>query len=154
MNTITKLNAWFDARKAPLWMDLLRMLLGGYIIAKGIMFMLDFGAFTNNILSVGWVFIAIHIAHYIIFIHLVGGMLISLGAYTRLSAAINIPILLGAVDLNLIQMQGNANYMEFVSSVIVLLLLAAFFVYGEGKISITQIRRNRESKKTMNLSPH
>ncbi len=146
MGTISKLNAWFDAKKAPAWLDFFRIAVGIYIIYKGIEFMMNFNAFTENINSVGWVFIAVHAAHYIIFIHLVGGAVIALGAYTRLSAAINIPILIGAVDFNLIRLQSG-NYAEFIASLVVLGFLIAFFIYGEGKYSINEIRKNRELKK-------
>ena len=108
--------------------------------------MLDFQSFADNIQSVGWVFIAVHAAHYIIFIHLVGGALITLGAFTRLSAAVNLPILIGAVDLNLIA--GNQG--EFIASLLVLILLAVTFIYGGGKYSLDEIRRKQDQRKSLN----
>ena len=110
----------------PILVDFVRIALGGFITYKGIVFASNFSSFTANIQSVGWVFIAAHLAHAIIFFHTVGGIILMFGALTRLVCLLNIPIVAGAVVFNYIRMPTRDGYMELPTASIVLVLLILY----------------------------
>jgi len=111
----------------PILVDVLRIALGGFITYKGIVFAANFDSFTANIQSVGWVFVAAHLAHAIIFIHLAGGIILMTGALTRWMCLLNIPILAGAVIF---------NYKQMVA------------ITGSGKFSLDYLRDQRIKMKS------
>src|SRR5690606_8185310 len=137
MNTITKIEHWADAHH-PQWIDFVRIILGLFILYKGILFISDTNALLALMKTAELQFVNLGLAHYVAFSHLVGGILIALGLVTRFAILFQIPILLGAVFLVNIQ-QGFiavSNNTEFGISVAVLLLLIMFLLYGSGKFSV------------------
>jgi uncharacterized membrane protein YphA (DoxX/SURF4 family) len=66
------------------------------------------------------------------FTHIGGGVLIAIGLFTRFAAAVQIPILLGAIIF--INLGGDIMkpYSELFLSIIVLLLLVYFLIAGNG----------------------
>jgi len=76
------------------------------------------------------------ILDYVIFAHLCGGAFLAIGLLTRLSAFIQIPVLLGAVFF--IHWQEGiitlGQSLEYSSLVLVLLIL--IFIYGPGRLSL------------------
>ncbi len=135
---------WFTSVNAPTWVDPLRILVGGFIVYKGIIFTNNFQSFTANIESVGWYLVAAHLAQAIIFIHLVCGIILILGAATRLMSLVNIPILAGAVIFNYKQLLTADNYMEFEMAIAVLVLLVLVFYMGSGRFSLDYRRKQHE----------
>lgn len=131
-----KIIDWLTAIKAPIWVEPIRMAIGVFIVFKGIVFTRNFESFTANIESVGWIFVAAHLAHAIIFIHIVGGILLTLGAATRIMSLINIPILAGAVIFNYLQMLNSNNYMEFEMALVLLAGLILTCIMGGGRFSL------------------
>ncbi|MBA4299553.1 Uncharacterized membrane protein YphA, DoxX/SURF4 family [Algoriphagus alkaliphilus] len=137
MNTFTKIERWADSHH-PQWLDFVRIILGLFILYKGILFISNTEALLSIMKTADLQFINLGLAHYVAFSHLVGGILIAMGLVTRIAIAFQIPILLGAVFLVNIQ-QGFlavSNNLEFGISVIVLVLLITFLVYGSGKFSV------------------
>jgi len=137
MNTITKIEHWADTHH-PQWIDFVRIILGLFILYKGILFISDTGALLAIMKTADLQFVNLGLAHYVAFVHLVGGILIAMGLVTRFAILFQIPILLGAVFLVNIQ-QGFiavSNNTEFGISVIVLVLLLTFLIYGSGKFSV------------------
>ncbi|WP_462248047.1 DoxX family protein [Ekhidna sp.] len=132
----------------PILVDFLRIALGGFITYKGIVFASNFENFTSTIQSVGWVFVAAHLAHAIIFIHMAGGIILMCGALTRWMCILNIPILAGAVIFNYKQMLTADNYMEFPMALIVLILLLFIAIVGSGKFSLDYIKEQRLKMKS------
>lgn len=67
--------------------------------------------------------------------HLMGGLFMTLGIFTRLGALIQIPLLVGAVfvvhDRNLLEVGQSLEL-----AVLVLFLLVVCFIYGSGKYSL------------------
>ena len=118
----------------PILVDFLRIALGGFITCKGIVFVGNFDSFTANIQSVGWVFVAAHLAHAIIFVYMAGGIILICGALTRWMCLLNIPILAGAVIFNYKQMLTADNYMEFPMAVVLVAIT------GSGKFPLDYIR--------------
>jgi uncharacterized membrane protein YphA (DoxX/SURF4 family) len=83
--------------------------------------------------------------HYITFSHLIGGLLLAVGFFTRIAAAVQIPILMGAVFVvHLEEGLLSANQsLEF--STLVLFLLAVVFVFGPGRWSADHYVFERET---------
>ena len=84
----------------------------------------------------GYAFVAI--------IHLLGGLLLAVGFFTRLAAFFQIPVLLGAVFF----VHANEGLMTAGQSlelaVMVLFLLLIFMVYGSGPLSVHEKLINKE----------
>jgi uncharacterized membrane protein YphA (DoxX/SURF4 family) len=135
MSTLSHVDNWTDSHRL-LWIDFIRILLGVFLIAKGVVF-------VNNRGPVEWFFVQHHIefliigaAVYVISVHLGGGIFIATGLVTRWAIGFQIPILIGALFLvNLPQRFGAINT-ETGISIIVLLLLVFFFFYGSGDFSL------------------
>jgi putative oxidoreductase len=137
MNIFTKIELWADSHH-PQWLDFVRIILGLFILYKGILFISNTEALLAIMKTADLQFINLGLAHYVAFSHLVGGILIAMGLVTRIAIAFQIPILLGAVFLVNIQegILSVSNNLEFGISVIVLILLITFLVYGSGKFSV------------------
>ncbi|WBL42719.1 DoxX family protein [Algoriphagus halophytocola] len=137
METITKIETWADAHH-PQWIDFLRILLGLFILYKGVLFISNTDALMNLMENKDLQFFNLGLAHYVAFAHLVGGFLIALGLVTRFAILFQLPILLVAVffvniDSGFLSVSNN---LEFELSLLVLILLIVFLVYGSGKFSL------------------
>ena len=137
MSVIHRIEFWGDTHH-PKILDIIRILLGLLLIIKGATFLSNATylrdlIIENKSLSQSPEMITA-ILYYVTYIHLVGGTLIFLGLFTRLSAIFQLPIILGAIFF--------VNYtLSFVNSelwlsVIVLALLALFIVIGSGPLSL------------------
>ena len=143
MNTLTKIEHWADTHH-PQWIDFVRIILGLFILYKGILFISDTNALLSIMKSADLQFVNLGLAHYVAFAHLVGGLLIAMGLLTRFAILFQLPILLVAVFLVNAQ-QGFltvSNNLEFPISVITLILLITFLIYGSGKFSIDNWMKN------------
>lgn len=138
-----KFITWLESLHAPIWVDVLRMITGILLVYKGLVFMNNIEGFANDISSVGWIFIAAHLAQVIIFVHLVCGAVLVLGAYTRVMSLLNIPILAGAVLFNLQKLMLQADYMELPVALITLALLVLVFFMGGGEWSLDHKRKGK-----------
>lgn len=147
MNAVQRIDLWLDTVKAPSWMDVIRLALGIFIFYKGFIFTQNFQALTENVASMDGLFLTIPIAHYISITHLVGGCLIAMGAYTRAMCLLNLPILIGAVIFNADHFLTVENHLELAMAIIVLALLALFFIYGGGRFSLDELRRRDLQRK-------
>ncbi|MDO6435881.1 DoxX family protein [Cyclobacterium sp. 1_MG-2023] len=143
MDTIHRIEHWADLHH-PKWIDFFRVALGLFILYKGILFISNTDALMNLIREADISFFHMALAHYVSFAHLVGGLLIAMGLLTRLAVIIQIPILLVAVFFVNIE-QGFfsvSNNLEFEISLMVLLLLFVFLIYGSGKFSVDNFMKN------------
>ena len=101
---------------------------------KGIDFLKDMGTLLG-LMPVNVEFdlvMYIVLGHFVVFAHIVGGILITLGVFTRFGCLIQIPILLIAVIF--VNTLGDIMrpYSELFLSIIVLLLLIYFLIAGNG----------------------
>ena len=137
MNAITKIESWAD-RHHPQWIDFLRIVLGLFILYKGILFISNTGALMDLMANKDLQFFNLGMAHYVAFAHLVGGCLIALGLVTRFAIIFQLPILFVAVFFVNIEagFLSVSNNLEFEMSLLVLILLIVFLVYGSGKFSL------------------
>lgn len=137
MSLLHKFCTWGD-RHHPALLDCLRILLGIFLLLKGIAFMQN-ATFLNDILvqqkriSFSPVELSI-IIHYVTFIHMVGGLLIILGILTRLSCLLQLPVLIAALfTLDLLKSPINS---DFWLTVITCFLLIIFMIIGSGPLSL------------------
>lgn len=145
MTLVKKLDGWSEKHDS-VWIDVLRMILGIGLIAKGFLFMANISELYNN-LQLHFGVIASAAAFLIAGIHLLAGFLILIGLATRLACLVQIPILFGAIIL----VNLHSTPTELISSLVVFFLLIFFTIKGSGKFSayyyIANSRRGRESKR-------
>ncbi len=142
MNLLLKIQDWGDHHH-PKWLDYLRIVLGITLIWKGVAFALNLHAFTSLMENAGLgtaVSISL-IAHVIIVLHIIGGLLITLGTHTRLFCAMIIPILLVAVFYVNLPQHIFSPYSEFWLSCLVLAGLICFLIEGDGVLSIEAVKK-------------
>ena len=136
MDFLHRAEQWGDAHH-PKWLDVVRIALGVFLVYKGIDFLRNMGILSDLMakrVSFGS-FAVLLIGHYIVFAHILGGILLTAGVLTRFACLIQIPILLGAVILFNFSLDSMRPY-ESLLSVVVLLLLSYFLVIGNGPLSL------------------
>ena len=137
MNITKKIGKWGDLHH-PKILDVIRMLLGLFLVVKGYVFLNNTGylrylIIENEAIKQPPAVISV-IVFYVTYMHLLGGGLIFLGLYTRLWALLQLPIVFGAVFfVNILSPFVNS---ELWLSVLVLALLCLFVVIGSGPLSI------------------
>ena len=137
MNVIHKIQFWGDSHH-PKILDIIRMLLGLVLVAKGMAFLSNAASLRDLIIDNEKVDqpqdLVTAIIYYVTYVHLVGGALIFLGLFTRLASIFQLPIVLGAVFfINVMHSWVNS---ELWLSIIVLALLVLFIVIGSGPLSL------------------
>ena len=133
MAILHRLDRWSTTH--PRLLLLLRAALGIALTIKGISFMSDMMSLKALLAESSFNFLPDWIALVITWIHLLCGFLITIGLFTRLSALIQIPILIGAVIINAstgIFTPGS----ELIFSLLVLILLVFFLFEGGGELSL------------------
>jgi len=132
MTLLHQLDKWSTTH--PRLLLLLRAALGIALVSKGISFISDMMS-LKALLESSFGFLPDWIALVITWIHLLCGFLITIGLFTRLSALIQIPILIGAVIINL-SMGIFTPGSELLFSLLVLVLLVLFLFEGGGELSV------------------
>lgn len=133
MTILQRFEQWGDSHH-PKWLDIIRILLGVFLFYKGIDFLQNLPSVKGELhskTSFGEYTILL-LGHYVVFAHIIGGILLTVGLFTRFACLIQIPILLGAI---IFINSGNSAvkpYSELFLSVIVLLLLFYFLIVGNG----------------------
>lgn len=136
-NMFNNITSWGD-RHHPVLLDSLRIALGLFLLLKGIAFM-ESTAYLNWILAQQeWIHLSpieLTLAiHYVIFIHMAGGLLIALGILTRLSCLLQIPVLIVAMLMaNLFKSPLNS---DMGLATITCFLLILFLIAGSGPLSL------------------
>lgn len=127
----------------PLWITILRMILGFILAWKGIVFIRDsallevligrtgIGVFSQNSNILSFV---------VSYLSLLCGLFIGSGLWTRASSIVQIPILIVAVFFVNINNVATSQF-EFILSVITLILLIFFAFKGSGTISADEFFR-------------
>lgn len=127
------------------FIEALRIFLGGMLFLKGYYFVENlsviYGLIEANIGISPFI-----LSHYVVAAHLVGGVMLIFGVLTRIAAAVQIPILAGAVlfvhSREIILGAGS----DFQYALLVLVLLIVFFFYGGGKLSVDHHVIRKEEK--------
>jgi uncharacterized membrane protein YphA (DoxX/SURF4 family) len=146
MNIAKKVGAWGD-RHHPKILDILRMILGIFLLFKGIVFFNNAGYLRYLILDSGAIKgspeMISAVIYYVTYMHVLGGGLIVLGLYTRLWALLQLPIVFAAVFfVNITAPYVNS---ELWLSILVLALLCVFVILGSGPFSLDRLLLNKTS---------
>jgi putative oxidoreductase len=142
MNVITDVERWGNSHR-PGFLDLFRIVMGVFITYKGLHFITHMDELEMTTSGINVWFAGAALAHYVIFAHILGGPLIIFGLYTRIVSGLQIPILLGAVFLvnSPKGFLSIGQHMELWLSILVLVGLIVFMVFGAGRYSIDAKRR-------------
>ena len=147
MNLLQRLEYWGD-RHHPRWMDIVRIALGIFLCYKGIDFldnMSDLVGLMSSQASAGD-FTYVLAGHYVVFAHILGGILLVFGVLTRFACIIQLPVLLGAVFFVGTNKEMLRPYNELFLTIIVLLLLVYFLVAGNGPWSVKVTEETRDNR--------
>ncbi|RWY57504.1 DoxX family protein [Mucilaginibacter gilvus] len=137
MKAIHYVEDWGN-RHHPAAIDVLRILLGAFLLAKGY-------AFLQNMAYLKWILSNHDLAglpsetmsflmFYVIFVHMTGGALIMLGISTRVASLLQLPIIVAAIFvINNFKSPLNT---ELWLSVLSGILLLVFLVIGSGPFSL------------------
>jgi putative oxidoreductase len=137
MDILHRFEYWGDHHH-PKWVDIIRIALGIFLCYKGIDFLRN-TSLLISLMSSGrdnfGSFLTVFLAHVIPFIHIVGGIMLVLGMFTRFACLIQIPVLIGAIIF--IKMANNVflPYSELLVTITVLLLLFYFLIAGNGPLA-------------------
>jgi len=126
--------------------DLVRIYLGVGLVVKGIFFMVHRDYLMKLLEDSGDLAITpVTIAHYVIPVHMLGGLLLALGLLTRVAALAQLPILIGAmfwVYLPRAMAVEPRQNLEF--SALVLFLMVLIMIFGAGRLSVDHYLSRRE----------
>lgn len=140
MNITHKISNWGD-RHHPGILDILRMLLGFFLLYRGVVFFNNSGYLRYLIIESKAIRespeMITAIIYYVTYVHIVGGALILLGLFTRLSVLLQLPIVFAAVFfVNITSPYINS---ELWLSILVLALLVIFLLIGSGPVSLDRL---------------
>ncbi|MFD0963914.1 DoxX family protein [Pseudofulvibacter geojedonensis] len=131
MDTIKKINKWANLHSYyPI--DILRISLGVFLFTKGLYFMNNSLQLVELIQPFKNYVGEMILIHYLVPAHIIGGILIVFGLLTRWALIAQIPILIGAVLINVI---GEFQVSNFIIAGITLLIAIFFTYFGSGKHS-------------------
>lgn len=148
MNILQRLEHWGDTHH-PRWMDIVRIALGLFLCYKAIDFLGNMsdliGLMSSSDITFGN-FTYVLAGHYAVAAHLLGGLFLAMGLYTRIACAIQIPVLLGAVFFVSSNKEMLQPYSELIITVVVLLLLIYFLIAGNGPWSVKLPEEKKKSR--------
>lgn len=128
MKTINKFLQWGSSHH-PQWLVFIRVLLGLLLFAKGIDFIQDLAGLRSLLQFNGvddrYTLMSVAIAG----LHLIGGVFIIQGLFTRLIVLIQLPVICGALWID-----KSGAELTYAASVLILLLL--FLFVGGGRVSL------------------
>jgi putative oxidoreductase len=136
MNMPGKISAWDD--KYPFLYVILRVALGMILTIRGVFFLTSIEPLFHLIRSssLNELNMNMTLALFVCWAHLLGGTFIVLGFLTRVSASVQIPILLGAILFINLNSRLAFSFPELLLSIVVLILSVFFALGGGGKISM------------------
>ena len=126
MTRIRELNKWANANTC-IPIDFLRIFLGGFLLLKGVSFIIDKKYLLEILNTVGSFGSEMLLIHYVAMAHMAGGVMIIIGFLTRWSIWVQLPILFGAFMINFI---GEFNPSDFVQSMLAFAASLFFIFFG------------------------
>jgi uncharacterized membrane protein YphA (DoxX/SURF4 family) len=138
MKSISDFYKWFD-NHIDFGYSSIRIFLGTGLFIRGLLLFLDPYKITQlaNATEYYWWF------SYITIIHMIGGLFLVLGLFSRLASLIQIPILIGAVFYVHIGQGLLSNGQSLELATLVLVLLVVYMLFGPGKISVDEYLSKR-----------
>lgn len=121
-------------------LDVIRIFLGIALLIRGGLFMADQSRVMAMVQQqdIDWI-VPIMLIHAVTLAHLLGGLMLAAGLFTRLAALIQMPVLIIAVFFAFLQggLLMPAQSLEL--SALVLFLLAVFLIFGPGTLSLDEL---------------
>lgn len=116
--------------------DLVRAYLGIGLFVRGVLFVSQPELVLGYLQDIDNWFLPYALVHFVAIAHLCGGVMLAVGLATRLAAALQVPILFGAVFLVHSQagLLNVGQSLEF--SGLVLALLLVYLTFGSGRLSV------------------
>ncbi len=131
---LQQLNSWLD-RYREVAFDLIRIYLGLGLFTRGILFLIHVDSFVSLLPEDAPTWLIYDWVHNLVAgIHVVGGLAITIGLWTRISSLIQVPILFGAVFLSLGSLFSASQSFELSS--LVLFMLVLIIICGSGEWSL------------------
>jgi uncharacterized membrane protein YphA (DoxX/SURF4 family) len=131
----------------------MRAYLGIGLMVRGVLFVSQPELVLGYLQDIDSWFLPYALAHFIAVAHLCGGLMLALGLATRLAAALQVPILFGAVFL--VHSQGGlldvGQSLEF--SGLVLALLLVYLTFGSGQLSADAFLKHAEGRASTVQTP-
>ncbi|THU38457.1 DoxX family protein [Niastella caeni] len=147
MNLLQRLEYWGD-RHHPKWADILRFALGLFLCYKGIEFLENMSTMISRMSGMlpNSYFALSILSHYIVFAHLVGGLMLAFGLLTRAACIMQIPILIGAIFF-INQEEMFRPFQQMTITVICLAGLIYFLIAGNGPWSVDKYFDEKKREK-------
>ena len=142
MKLFDNIRLWIE-NNTSLAYSLIRIFLGAALFVRGWILVSDPAAITKLAGANQWYWWY----SYITILHLVGGFLLTLGLFTRIAALFQIPILFGAVFIVHFKQGLMTGGQSLELSVLVLVLLIIYFLFGSGTLAIDKDIAKRKSGK-------
>ena len=133
MKLVSNIEDWADAHH-PKWLDIIRILLGLVLIAKGISFIRDTDLMSALLFESNAQLRSMAFAHYVIGVQIVAGVMFTFGLLTRVAAFFQIPILVTAIFYMDVTKEFFVISSELPYLILVLSLVVFFFIYGSGPL--------------------
>jgi uncharacterized membrane protein YphA (DoxX/SURF4 family) len=139
MNAVRSLFDWAENHRAEL-LDLVRIYLGVGLVVRGALFVSSPSTFDALVTSpsLAWLSNGVFV-HVIGLVHIGAGVLLAAGLATRFAAAIQVPVLLGALILVHAYEGIGTPGQSFELAALVLTLLLVFVANGSGPWSLDAV---------------
>jgi len=140
MKLFSKIVEWFNTNH-DLAYSLIRIILGVALFVRGLILLSDPAAISElaGQNELYWWY------SYITIIHIIAGLLLTLGLLTRIAALLQIPILVGAVFFIHMRQGLVTEGQSLELSALVLVLLIIYFLFGSGSLSLDKFFAKRKS---------
>ena len=134
--------SWLDNHNNVAY-SLVRIFLGAALFVRGIILASD----PESLIKLAGANQFYWYYSYVIVVHIFGGFFLAIGFTTRLASILQIPILFGAVFFLHLQKGLVSAEQSLELSVLVLVLLVVYFLFGSGGISIDNFIAKRKLNK-------
>jgi putative oxidoreductase len=141
MSMLHQMNEW-SSKHHPKWLVVLRAALGLCLFIKGVGFIQNNVNLADIVSQSALIQKASWLNTLVPWLHLLGGAMVLVGLFTRFWCLVQIPVLIGAIMFVYAKQGLFAGGSDLLFSVIVLILLAFFFVEGGGPLSLDSFLRN------------
>ncbi len=128
--------SYSTGENVPKWVVILRIVLGFSLLLKGVKFISQSSELQSHFADISILKSMPWLISVIPWVHIIGGILIVLGLFTRIASLVQVPILFGAVIL--VNLKGGlyGGVSELPFSLIVLVLVIVFSFIGGGYLSL------------------
>ncbi len=141
MKRLAEILNWLEINRDIAY-SLIRIFLGFALFIRGWVFISDPAALTDlareNEMYLWYSYITI--------IHLIGGLSLAIGLWTRFAALVQIPILIGAVFVVHIKQGLMTVGQSLELAALVLFLLVIYLIFGSGKLAIDKYIAEKKSR--------